>query len=405
MSKLSNLKSSGGGNREFTGSENVVFQVKGYGIKDPKKPSDEDYIEGILIHDVGNVAAGVDAENNPNTVVKIRYARPVDEKSARRPSVLEYQRGKGNAKPMLPENGALGMATRAYIDGKTGDLLVSWLERWYPEVGELHFPLPNVLASVRPEFSIKREGEPDRAAQNRYVVNPEAAEVFKGLDDFKKKAAAAIDNLGDNPGAHGVIVRIVDLSDNSSVSVEFFEGWDAENNKLRGGAAAVDYFLGNQENADWVEHITSADPDLLFEIIPQLRIGTGSMSLPSALISDKLSNGKEVTDADRIRFDDSIRYRVPVQNRNEYGYAMSHVQVMRKSTEPGTPWFSGGTNTLKASPVLYLREEILTPNLSPATAEKFTADATARKEAVRAARAGNQAADDHQPESTGSMKM
>ena len=391
-----------GGNR---GSyANVAFQVKDYVFETAGKPSANDYIEAYLLHDVGSLKAEFDAEGVPTTVVKIRYNAQT-EKNAKRPSILEYSRGRGNAKAM--EIGGLGIASSAEVDSKTGDLVCNWLERYYPKIdSELHFPLPNVVASVRPES----EGKDGRKNfQGRYIMNPDAAEAFSGLDDFKAKAASIIDRLADMPGSSGVVVRIIDTEElanggkDPSASAEFFEAWNSEAQAYEGGASAVEKWLATDLGQQYAGLIEKAEPQNIFHVIPQMRIATGPMSLPSAKLAD--ANGP-ITDAWKRRNDDSTGYQFQYKDRLSAGYARTHVHVFRMANDTNQ-WLSGGSHLAEAFPAVQHQSEVITPDLSDDVKEKLLGLATARKAAARAAARGNNAANDEnkEPEASSQMNM
>lgn len=391
-----------GGNR---GSyANVAFQVKEYVFETAGKPSANDYIEAYLLHDVGSLKAEFTAEGVPTTLVKIRYNAQT-EKNAKRPSILEYSRGRGNAKAM--EAGGLGIASSAEVDAKTGDLVCNWLERYYPKIDdELHFPLPNVIASVRPE---KPAEDGRKAFQGRYIMSPDAAETFSGMDDFKAKAASIIDRLRDMPGSSGVVVRIIAKDTllagekGPTASSEFFEGWDREAQAHEGGASAVEKWLASEAGQKFAPVIEAASPGHIFHVIPQMRIATGPMSLPSAKMAD--ANGP-ITDAWKRRNDDSTGYQIDYEGRKEAGYFRTHVHVFRMANDTDQ-WLSGGSHLAEAFPAVQHQSEVITPDLSDDVKEKLLGLATARKAAARAAARGNNAANDEnkEPEASSQMNM
>jgi len=407
-SKLGGLTPARGNREGYSSTENILFQVKGYHIEG-KQPSEKDYIEAYLLHDTQKLTANFDEDGAPTTLVKIRYGES-NEKNQKRPSIIEYSRGRGNAKAM--GEGSLGIASTARVDRNTGDIVCNWLERFYPSVDpDLHYPLPNVVASVRPEKGYDTQDGGKRYVQNRFVLSVENAQVFSGMADFKAKAAELIDSLAEEPGDRGVVVRIVDSEtllaggENGTASVEFFARWDSEAGARQSGAAAVEYWLSTAAERDlggFVDIIDAADSSLIYELIPQIRIGTGTMSLPSTKAQDV--NG-DLTDAQKYRIDDSMRFRTTNDSGDlTYGYTRSHVHVARMTSEDNAPWFSGGTHQTENYPVLLPQSEVITPNLPKEVVDKIQANALARKEAARASRKSSEAKGD-EPENTPSVNM
>ena len=358
--------------------ENVIYRTAGYAIADDRQMKPDwrtDSVTGLLLRDACGLKAEFDREGQPVTAVEIMLRDPGASSGLhRRPEVLDIARGKGQARPMGV--GSIGRAEGRYL--RNGIVQARWISRLYPDYDpELHRPLIGVMASVRPQG--RRDGEVTRFFQNRYVLALDRAAPFSGLDGFRRRVIEAMEGLADWPGVPGFVLRGVDVESGYAVAKEQFRGWNAALRRPVSPRDTVARFLRDPDNAFWVKNLEAADANVLWEIVPAVRIETGAYSLPRARLDKARANGRDLDDADLFRYDDSTAYRYETGGGLDYGFALSDVEVERKRTEQGfSKWYSTGTRPTVSRPALYRQAEVVTPNLPEALAAKFAEAAAAR---------------------------
>jgi hypothetical protein len=397
--------------------ENVVFQVIGYHVKDTRGNtySPEDYIEAYLFRDACGIKAEFDENNNPITKVKISL-RPDDRQNPTfaRPSIGEFRKGNHMGKGMGEHS--IGYAEGCWLDQKTGNISGRWLNRIYPEFNpELNYPMFGVMASVRPEGEFNRADGTKRAYQNRLVPLTDNAASVRTMDELRNEAIVLLNSLAETevPGDHGFIVRGVDLDDLGRNATEFFVPWDKEATAPMSAEKAVDQWIASEAGQEWAGVLEQvAGTNFVLEVIPQLRIDTGSFSLPSKKRETALREGKRVG----ANVDDSSRYLYTAEGeeRTQAMYALSDLEIQRsRKTEPGeegfTRWVSTGTRPTQGRAPLFAADELITPNLPEHVVEQFSKIAADRAKAMAdraaAARQAPSPEPSQEPEPENSYKM
>lgn len=378
-----------GGRRDSTPMETVIYQTVEYHISDPKgmKPdSKSDYIVGRLMRNALGLVAEFDENNNPLTEVKIMLRdAPEQTGTFKRPEVLDIKKGKGTSKAM-PVN-SVGAAESCFL--KNGVIQARWLSRHYPEYNPtFHFPLYGVMASVRPQG--KRETDDGvKYYQNRYVMAVEGARAFTGgVEGFKAAAIEAMRYITEDlqyPGVPGFVLRAAETDTGVAASKEFLRGYDREKQAPISAEETVERFLNPSPDDDFTNallgNLAEEAPNAYWEVIPMVRIDTGLFSLPASRVDNARSNGKEVSDTDLHRYTDASDYAYASDDRTEYAFVESDVQVERKPGDDGInhgKWYSTGTKPTKNKGLKFAQAEVLTPELPPELVTLFMENAAAR---------------------------
>lgn len=401
-------QSSFGGNGG--GSENVAVMIAEIHLADKTKKTinvAEDYATAYLLEDAFGLKAEF-KERDPNlseeedheagtplTAVKIKM-RARNLKGEHTPMEiwdLQVGKRKGAALPMGEYPTVI--LENAWLDSRTNTVLVGWLtvaQRGYNETTTR--ALPGVLTTVEKETYITTDGGERNYRQNRYVAMPSEARTFDGIESF---TASAIDFLQPNPeAAAGQPIATIRIVDNDSVVdpsratdiavTTIYPAWDKEARTYASPEASVQAWLSNPKNADWVSYIeqSGSTPGYTFELIPGYRYNTGRDSLPS-----KRGKGMDDADSFRIPVEDRENGNSPIAKPNgdgflmTSGYAQGTVMVRSKETDAGIEWYATKTFRKSRFGAIYMRDELVTPNLPADVAASFEAAAVARGEQAR----------------------
>lgn len=391
-----------------SGSENVAVMIAEIHLADKTKKSinvAEDYAVAYLLED----AFGKKAEFKPrdpalkeeddteygspltSVKIKMRDRKLTGEHAPMEIFDLQPGKRKGAALPMGQYPTVL--LENAYLDTRADVVLAGWLTVAQRDFSNpLERCLTNVIVSVDSERYDMKENE-RVYRQNRFVVMADEAQTFNSLESFK---AAAASFLSENPDAAGgqpvVTIRIIDNDSvvNSAKVAEIatatiYQGWDAATSTRMSPEASVDRWLANPDNADWVSYIEASggETGYTFEVIPSFRYNTGVQSLPS-------KKGKGIDDAEN--------FRVPVEQRENggaklaknngdgfvmtSGYAAGSMIVKRVNAEDA-PWFATKTFRKNRFGSIYMKDEVVTPNLPEDVRKAFETAAAGRGQAAK----------------------
>ncbi|MGU3404484.1 hypothetical protein [Methylobacterium brachiatum] len=361
-------KSAGGGG-PLPPSQNAAFEVLSYDVKDKNRPSVDDTFQGILLTEAFGHPEGTEL------TFKMRSL----------PAKGETIHGMayGSSKPKLPPTsvagdgvrGGQGIAEGAYVDRKSGVVVMNWLTM---KVRQPETNIDQLL--VGQYFSVdseRKNNNTGRVNQARYMYDVNAAQVVDRVD--AETLLAVIGPHLETPGANlggepGFLLRGIDLDnfkDEAFQATRFTVPRVEENGVYRTATAqeAVARFMESDGAKRFLGALMDPkDPvkNPLIEIVPTARIRTGKDSLPSESQSGK---------------DDSRFFKLPVPDTeyfNHYiGRGHTHIRWQDPKTEGGDGSFFS-TLTLpmqRYDTPMYAPAEIPTGNLPQEVADFFHARA------------------------------
>ena len=362
-------KSAGGGGGPLPPSQNAAFEVVSYDVKDKFKPSLEDTFNAILLTEAFGQPEGTEM------TFKMRSLPPKGETI----HGMQY----GSSKPKLPPTsvardgvrGGQGIAEGAYLDRKSGVVIMNWLTM------KVRQPETNIDQLLVGQFfsvdSERKNNNTGRVNQARYMYDVNNALVIDRLD-----AETLLTVIGphlETPGANlggepGFLLRGIDLDnfkDEAFQATRFTVPRVEEGGVYRTATAkeAVARFLESDGAKGFLTALMDPNDPVknpLIEIIPTARIRTGKDSLPSESQSGK---------------DDSRFFKLPVPGQSYFahyiGRGHTHIRWQDPKTEGGDGSFFS-TLTLpmqRYDTPMYAPQEIPTPNLPAEVADFFHARA------------------------------
>ncbi|WP_408903141.1 hypothetical protein [Methylobacterium radiotolerans] len=362
-------KNAGGGGGPLPPSLNVAFEVLSYDVKDRNHPSVDDTFQGIILTEAFGHPEGTEF------TFKMRSLPPKGENI--------HGMAYGSSKPKLPPTsvagdgvrGGQGIAEGAYVDRKSGVVVMNWLTM---KVRQPETNIDQLL--VGQYFSVdseRKNNKTGRVNQSRYmydVINapmvPKVdAQTLLSLIGPHLETPAA--NLG---GVPGFMLRGIDLNNfrkGAFQATRFSLPRVEEGGQYRDATAieAIERFLESDHAKRFMKALTDPNDPVenpYIDIIPYVRIRTGKDSLPSEHAQKK---------------DDSRFFKLPVPDTEYFDYYIgrgnTHIRWQDPKSEGGEGSFFS-TLTLpmqRYETPMYAPEEIPTPNLPQEVADFFHARA------------------------------
>lgn len=399
-------QSSSGGGR---GTENVAVMVAEVHIHDKTKKTanpTEDYAICYLLED----AFGKKAEFNdkvapdhpeymtPLTSVKVKMRDDVKVSGEfSQPGIYDLQVGKRKGASMPMGQFPIIVLESAYLDSRTDTVMARWYRVGQRDVNNTtERCLNGVLVSVDRESYEMRDNERNYY-QNRYVMMPDAARTFSSMEEFKEIVSQF---LTENPDAAGgrpaAMIRIIDpkavaegrVDETAIATTHVYPGWIKDEQRRLSPEESAERWLSDPENANWVEYISALEAGseevkgLIFELIPSYKYSTGRDSLPS-----KKARGK----------DDAEFFRIPAEDRktgafipknNGDGFVMTSgfaqgSMIVKRVNDVDAPWFATNTFRKHRFGPIFMRHEVVTPNLPEDVSKVLESRAEARGNAAR----------------------
>ena len=350
--------------------QNVAYEVVSYDVKDRYKPSLDDTFTAILLTEAFGQPAGTEMVFKQNRL---------PERGLTVHSMLY-----GSTKPRLDPTqvGGQGIAEGAYLDRRSGQVVMNWLTVKVREPNSIDQLLYGQF------FSVDSERTSDRGfkTQARYMYDVSNAKVVRTVTPeailavIAEHLATPPANLGGDPG---LVLRGIDqdrFEEEAFQATRFtLPRIEVSEGVYRSATPeeAIARFAENQYYQDFVKNLFDPDDPVknpFIEIIPTVRIRTGQDSLPANREKNKDDSSFFKLELEPINPD-------PEKKRFAHLIARGHTHIRwqePKAEGQDGSFFSTLTLPMQRQAPLYALAEIPTHNLLPEIAEFFSARADAR---------------------------
>jgi len=386
------------------GSESVAVMIAEVHLADPSKKTAnpaEDYAIAYLLED----AFGMKAEFNlnvpdtdehygsPLTSVKIKM-KPRNLSGEYTPmEIFDLQPGKRKGASLPMGQWPTVILERAYLDSRTDTVVVNWLHvAQRDNTNAQERCLTNNLVTVESERYDVRDNE-RKYRQIRFTASPDRAVTFNDMASFKAAATEMLkENLEQGDGQPLALMRFVtnDSFDEGKVpeihTRLVYPAYKEGGEGYEEPAVSVERWLADESNKGWVNLINQAATETGYtvELIPLSRYTTGKESLPS-----KRGKGRDDAESFQIPSEDRENGYAPTRKNNGEGFLMTNgyaagSMIVKRAADPTARWFATKTLRKTGFGPIYMRDELVTPNLPEKVRNVFESLAAARGEAARA---------------------
>jgi hypothetical protein len=378
----------GGGNDGY--GDHAFGSVAGYVIQPGSNTNKPNYDDMVIV-DLQRPALGIEAspENPVRINVKIEAPKPSANSKARAPlAVFHVKNGRGTARETLVGDFlTLKDIKRTGADNFTARRVEVAVRKYDQEKHFVH----SGLFSIRPEKERKGNDGTPYFSQLRIGLLTQFADPVSSIDTFKERALQALADAGAVHGARPhFVLRGIQENENGKhhFSIAREVGlYDYEARREFSPEEAVDRFISGEDNNHGPKILQYLGGEgVLFEVIPQFRVNTGSASLPSAKKQAAIDGNRYDAAKDWMYDDGHAQRFLTAENRTETGYSMMDV-VLQRLPNQDNPEVMGKTHTIFSQPQkkvlpLFSLAQVITPNLSASLAADCLRLANDRSKAV-----------------------
>lgn len=400
--KASNPRS---GRSQGPRSSHVFGVVVGYSIKNDRghqstSTPEEDFMTVALYRDALGLQAGQKEDGELTTLVDIAIIPEKKGSGNYAPlSVLDLRKGRGNAKALAPGD-IVAFKDVVPLAGQEGKYKArrgeAAIRGFNPD---MHYAYSGALSVRRETYTDYQEGR--RHKQNVVGLMTDYAMQVGTPEEMAEKVKEAFEISGSVLGATPqVVIRAIQHDGKDqvvhAVARELFLYADGVDLTPEESFANFASGKDNKDGVGIVGAMAENDPNVIFEVIPQFMVRTGTASLPSSRMQDAKQNGK-YDEGMAFRYDDSVQFRIlNAKGGFESSYMDADVILNRRPNEdPETkadrPWgrtFRTFVQTQRPYLPKMTQEEIVTPNIPPALAETLVKRGEERaREAAQARKA------------------
>ncbi len=406
MSLAALKQSKSGGHGAGNGYPNVLVLFQGAELANKAgRTPDKDVLTGLLVNSVDDLVANYDENGMPTTVVQVKVSadKPNKTENNIKHGVYEIAKGKNNNEPL--KEGQYVAFDRCKIRGTS--IEAEYVDRPFGKLGtfnpESMYIYTSLPMSVRPEREVKRDNQPPRMVQAAVICHPSESKLFNDRDSYVEAIRHAVEIGGAGGVDVSVYIRGIEKGEDGSVvafSAEGIRRWDKEAQNFETADQFAERLLTDERTKDLLEEALKANPEQIWEIVPQSRIGYGVNSTLAGKVASKQVNGVVLTDDQKRKLDDSERFRIDLEDGTEYGWVLSNLPMQRKiDGDDYGKWYGTGVRSLSGSQPRLGRHELITVNTPEDIAKVFKDNAENRRAARRAAAQADQA--EHAPEQEG----
>lgn len=378
------------------GSESVAVQIAEVHLADQSKRTAnpaEDYAIAYILEDAFGKKAEFDEKNSALTAIKLKMRpRPHLTGEYQPMEIFDLQVGKrkGSSAPM--GEWPTVILERAYLDNRTDTVMANWLH----VVSRSNLDTLNRCISGMVSVDAERYNMKDNVReyyQDRHAAHPERAATFDDMDSFKAAAADFLTRKTEyGDGKPMVMIRIVNNASFEAGKVpeianKIIFATTHEEGGIRvpdAGEDIVDRWVADEANAEWVSFINQAksETDYTFELIPIYRYSTGKESLPS-----KKGKGRDDADDFAVTKEDRDNGYAPIRKNNgepavTSGFAAGSM-IAKRQNDTDAGWYSIKTLRKTGFGPIFMRDELVTPNIPANVKAEFERLAKARGDALR----------------------